>query len=193
MEQYILPSEDHELVGIRHDLPYRGSVAGATACMAVGEHPRLAGGAVVLILPLLIPSVSAISLWNQMFQVDILTPWPVSMLALSTLYWWKCAGSAAVLLYIALTGIPQEKLDAAALDGCGRLDPNTNEYWVGYYNDLCERQLPSIETMKQYAHMLRPLLFLLFPYANTINQEDVCRHLSKANFEKLYKLDQFIF
>lgn len=74
-----------------------------------------------------------------------------------------------------------------------KLDPNTNEYWVGYYNDLCERQLPSIETMKQYAHMLRPLLFLLFPYANTINQEDVCKHLSKANFERLYRLEQFIF
>lgn len=87
----------------------------------LGEHPRLAGTAAVLVLPLLIPSVSAISLWNRLFRVDILTPWPVSMLALSTLYWWKCSGSAAVLLYIGLAGLPQEVLDAAALDGCGKV------------------------------------------------------------------------
>lgn len=74
-----------------------------------------------------------------------------------------------------------------------KLDTKTNEYWVGYYNDLCDRQLPDIETMKQYAHILRPQLFLLFPYANTINSDDVCKHLSKASFEKLYKLEEFIF
>lgn len=85
------------------------------------EHPRLARGSAILVLPLLIPSVSVISLWNQLFQVDILTPWPVSMLALSTLYWWKCVGSAAVLLFVALIGIPSEVLDAAALDGFGKI------------------------------------------------------------------------
>lgn len=74
-----------------------------------------------------------------------------------------------------------------------KLDTNTNEYWIGYYNDLCDRQLPDIETMKQYAHILRPQLFLLFPYANTINNDDVCKHLSKASFERLYKLEDFIF
>ena len=87
----------------------------------LGEHPRLAnGGIALLILPLLIPSVSAVSLWNRVFQADILTPWPVSMLALSTLYWWKCAGPAAALMHIALAGISREVLDAAALDGCNK-------------------------------------------------------------------------
>lgn len=47
--------------------------------------------------------------------------------------------------------------------------------------------------MKKYAHILRPHLFLLFPYANTINIKEVCERLNKANFEKLYKLDEFIF
>lgn len=74
-----------------------------------------------------------------------------------------------------------------------QLDSNTNEYWIGYYSDLCERRLPDIETMKQYAHILRPQLFLLFPYANTINNEEVCKRLKSATFEKLYKLEQFIF
>ena len=74
-----------------------------------------------------------------------------------------------------------------------KLDKETNEYWIGYYEDLCDRQLPDIDVMKQYAHILRPQLFLLFPYANTINDESVCKRLNKASFVKLYKLDEFIF
>lgn len=74
-----------------------------------------------------------------------------------------------------------------------KLDTNTNEYWVGYYSNLCENSLPDNEQMKLYAHVLRPLLFLLFPYANTINRSDVCEKLNYATFEKLYKLQQFIF
>ena len=74
-----------------------------------------------------------------------------------------------------------------------KLDPNTNEYWIGYYDEICERHLPDVETMKMYAHVLRPQLFLLFPYANTINLSEVCQRLGKAHFEKLYKLEQFIF
>lgn len=74
-----------------------------------------------------------------------------------------------------------------------KLDLNTNEYWIGYYSDLCDRQLPDPETMKMYAHVLRAQLFLLFPYANTINDKSVCERLNNASFEKLYKLEQFIF
>lgn len=73
-----------------------------------------------------------------------------------------------------------------------KLDNNTNEYWVGYYSDLCE-ELPDEETMRLYAHILRPQLFLLFPYANIINKSEVCEHLSKASFEKLYRLQQIVF
>lgn len=74
-----------------------------------------------------------------------------------------------------------------------KLDPDTNEYWIGYYSDLCHRRLPDQEVMKQYAHILRPQLFLMFPYANTINDKNVCKHLCEASFEKLYKLEEFIF
>lgn len=74
-----------------------------------------------------------------------------------------------------------------------KLNPNTNEYWVGYYDEVCERKLPDKEKMKQYAHILRPQLFLLFPYANTINKSEVCEQLNKTHFEELYKLHDFIF
>lgn len=74
-----------------------------------------------------------------------------------------------------------------------KLDPITKEYWIGYYSDLCSRQLPDVEIMKIYAHILRPQLFLLFPYANTINDKSVCQLLNNASFEKLYKLEEFLF
>lgn len=74
-----------------------------------------------------------------------------------------------------------------------KLDENTNEYWIGYYSDLCDRPMPDHEEMKVYAHVLRPQLFLLFPYANTINDQSVCERLRKASFERLYKLEEFIF
>lgn len=74
-----------------------------------------------------------------------------------------------------------------------KLDPNTQEFWVGYYDELCNRKLPDEEKMKEYAHILRPQLFLLLPYANIINRKDVCEKLLNAHFNKLYKLNQFVF
>lgn len=74
-----------------------------------------------------------------------------------------------------------------------KLDPNTQEFWIGYYDELCNRKLPDEEKMKEYAHILRPQLFLLLPYANIINRDDVCEKLSSAHFNKLYKLNKFIF
>lgn len=74
-----------------------------------------------------------------------------------------------------------------------KLDENTNEYWIGYYDELCERSLPDETTMKKYVHILRPFIFLLFPYANIITLDSVCPKLKKAHFSKLYKLNEFIF
>ena len=74
-----------------------------------------------------------------------------------------------------------------------KLDEKTNEYWIGYYSDVCDRKLPDVEKMKLYAHVLRPQLFILFPYANTINDKSVCERLNNATFEKLYRLEEFIF
>lgn len=70
---------------------------------------------------------------------------------------------------------------------------NTKEYWVGYYDEICDRTLPDKETMKKYAHILRPQLFLLFPYAEVINCNEACEQLSKTHFEELYRLHDFIF
>ena len=74
-----------------------------------------------------------------------------------------------------------------------KIDPHTQEFWIGYYDELCNRRLPDEEKMKEYAHILRPQLFLLLPYANIINRNDVCQKLSNAHFNKLYKLNQFVF
>ena len=82
-----------------------------------GSLNRLA--VAILILPLLIPSVCAVSLWNKVFEIDVLTPPHTAFIALYTLFLWKCSGPSAVILYIALLRLPQEVVDAASLDGCG--------------------------------------------------------------------------
>ena len=74
-----------------------------------------------------------------------------------------------------------------------KLDPHTNEYWLGYYDELCERNLPDEQVMKKYAHTLRPFIFLLFPFANIITMDTVCEKLKDAHFAKLYRLNEFIF
>lgn len=86
------------------------------------DCPRIATmGMVLLLVPILIPSVAAASLWTTAFQLNILTPWPISLLALLSMYWWKCSGPASVVIYVALTNIPQEVLEAASLEGCSKL------------------------------------------------------------------------
>lgn len=74
-----------------------------------------------------------------------------------------------------------------------KVSESTGEYWVGYYDEVCERSLPDRDIMKIYAHILRPQLFLLFPYAEIINCDEVCQRLKKTHFERLYKLHDFIF
>lgn len=74
-----------------------------------------------------------------------------------------------------------------------KLDAITNEYWIGYYDDLCERSLPDESIMKRYAHILRPFIFLMFPYANIVTLDSVCEKLKNAHFTRLYKLNDFIF
>lgn len=96
-------------------------IAGVTAWLLC-ERPRMAAvGIVLLLVPVLIPSAAAVNLWTAVFKVDILTPWPISLLALLTLYWWKCSGAAAVVMFAALSNIPGEVLEAATLEGCGKL------------------------------------------------------------------------
>lgn len=74
-----------------------------------------------------------------------------------------------------------------------KLKKNTDEYWIGYYSELCDRRLPDKDVMIAYAHTLRPQLFLLFPYLDLINRDDVCEKLKDASFEELFKLEDFIF
>ena len=90
------------------------------------EHPGSAGpGAAILILPLLIPSVSAATVWKMMFDTNSILNPGSSRWALITLFVWKYAGLGAVLLWKELQRIPSEILEAAAMDGAGK----TRMYW----------------------------------------------------------------
>lgn len=83
-------------------------------------HPKLARLAVmVLILPLLIPTFSVAHLVQQLFQIDLFSPWKICAGALLALYLWKYTGTAAAILYTAQSRLPREVLEAARLDGCG--------------------------------------------------------------------------
>lgn len=85
-------------------------------------HPRLtSAGMAVLLLPLLIPSISAVKLWQSVFDTSSFLAPASSVASLLTLFLWKYAGVGAVLLYTALKKIPQNILDAAALDGAGSI------------------------------------------------------------------------
>lgn len=86
------------------------------------RHTRMAGiGMAVLLLPLLIPSASAVSLWSSVFDTRSMLAATSAQASLITLYLWKYAGVGAVLLYTALQRIPQAITDAAALDGAGAI------------------------------------------------------------------------
>lgn len=85
-------------------------------------HPRLSGaGFAILLLPLLIPSVSVVRLWQSVFDTSSFLAPASSAASLLTLFLWKYAGVGAVLLCTALKKIPQSILDAAALDGAGAI------------------------------------------------------------------------
>ena len=84
------------------------------------RHPCMAGiGMAVLLLPLLIPSASAVSIWASVFDTRSTLAAASARSALITLYLWKYAGVGAALLYTALQRIQQTVTDAAALDGAG--------------------------------------------------------------------------
>ena len=90
------------------------------------HYPHIARpGAAILILPLLIPSVSAVTVWKMMFDINFVLHPISSRWALITLFLWKYSGIGAVLVWTELKKIPSEILDAAALDGAGKV----RTYW----------------------------------------------------------------
>ena len=90
------------------------------------QHPKLArAGAAVLILPLLIPSISAVTVWKMIFDTHFVLRPLSARWAFITLFLWKYSGIGAVLVWTGLKKIPSEILDAAALDGAGKV----RTYW----------------------------------------------------------------
>ena len=124
---YVLKNEYFQL-GLSNLLKMGTVFCTAAFTLAMGiawlmmKHNRFARLAVgVLILPLMIPSVCTVSLWKKAFDINILTAPVISFVALFTLFAWKCTGSAAVILYMALKSLPRNVTEAAALDGSGAL------------------------------------------------------------------------
>lgn len=74
-----------------------------------------------------------------------------------------------------------------------KLSEEKKEYVIGYYTDLCERNLPDYSTMKKKAHILRPYFFLLYPYLHIITSNEVCQRLNSADFEEIARFKDFVF
>lgn len=85
-------------------------------------HPRLSAAALcLLILPLVIPSVSASNVWKTMFETRSILQSGKARFALVSMFVWKYSGIGSVLLYTSLKRIPQSLTDAAKMDGAGPL------------------------------------------------------------------------
>lgn len=70
---------------------------------------------------------------------------------------------------------------------------DNNEYVIGYYTNLCKRNLPDASSMKKRAHILRPYFFLLYPYLHIFTSDEVCTRLKDAEFEEIAKFRDFVF
>jgi len=82
------------------------------------EHEKIAkAGICILVLPILIPSVSAIPIWRDVFETGAFSGDALSRAAIISLFLWKYSGVASLILYAALKKIPREVIDAAELDG----------------------------------------------------------------------------
>ncbi len=79
------------------------------------------GQMVLLVLPMLIPSVSCAAIWREVFDTGAFASTFICYLALVSLFAWKYTGAAAVLLYTGLREVDPSIWDAAALDGAGRV------------------------------------------------------------------------
>jgi Fe-S-cluster containining protein len=78
------------------------------------------------------------------------------------------------------------------------VNQKNGELHVGYYQHLCKQALPNQSEMEKYAHILRPYLFLFYPYAHTTSLRKVSPKLYKeiekdGGFVDLGTLRDFLF
>ena len=152
--RYLL-SNRYFLLGCRNTLEIGGEALGLgmAIILIIGflldQHPRLLRRAVgILLLPLLMPSVSAVSVWKTVFHTNTLLPDSDARAALTTLFLWQHTGIGALLLAAALRSLPRELMDAAALDGAGRL------------RTFLRIQLPNVRNALAMDGMLLMMFFL---------------------------------
>ena len=77
----------------------------------------------VLVLPMFLPTISVISAWQVIFDNEVYYNWMksgngfVEVLPIYVLYIWKNVGLNIILITAAFSGLPEEVLEAAELDG----------------------------------------------------------------------------
>ena len=77
----------------------------------------------VLVLPMFLPTISVISAWQVIFDNEVYYNWMksgngfVEVLPIYVLYIWKNVGLNITLITAAFSGLPEEVLEAAELDG----------------------------------------------------------------------------
>lgn len=89
------------------------------ACFLQHRSRNRIGLLLLLLLPMLIPSVSCVALWKNVFHTSAYASTLTCYVALVSLFAWKYTGASAVLLYVGLRDVEPLLLDAAALDGAG--------------------------------------------------------------------------
>lgn len=120
-------------LAVRNTLLVTGVLVIVTACLALGlafflqqnRSQRHVGLLLLLLLPMLVPSVSCVALWKNAFHTSAYATTLTCYTALVSLFAWKYTGASAVVLYVGLRDINPLLLDAAALDGAG----SVHTYW----------------------------------------------------------------
>ena len=64
------------------------------------------------------------------------------------------------------------------------------EYWVIYYDNICQAIPTDRDEIDICAHNMRPLLELIMPYMSECSDPKFSERLAKQHYEKLFKIDQ---
>ena len=66
------------------------------------------------------------------------------------------------------------------------------EYWVIYYDNVCQAIPTDRDEIDVCAHNMRPLLELIMPYMSECSDPKFSQRLTKQHYEKLFKVDEIV-
>lgn len=139
----------------------------------------------LMLLPMLMPSVSVTAIWRVVFNTSSFSDTWSAYMATVSLFIWKYMGIATALLYIALLDVPQGIIDAAMIDGAGRLKVFLRillPYILGQISF-------TLLVLLMYSFQLYKEVYLLFGEypcdAMYMIQHYISNHFSKLNFQNV--------